>query len=86
MEGLTLVQDASEKAKRVKDTVTGKYKETPILKPGYPLRVAIALSPTGNLLPLELSLLLRRLLRFELQFSLLAPSSIYTQSYPLPIG
>ena len=56
MEGLTLVRDASEKPRLVKDPQTGKFKEVPILKPGYPLHVAIALSRDGNVLPLELSL------------------------------
>ena len=56
MEGLTLVRDASEKPRLVRDAKTGKLKETPVLKPGYPLRVAIALSPWGNVIPIELSL------------------------------
>jgi hypothetical protein len=56
MEGLTLVRDASEKPRLVSDPKTGKKKEQPVLKPGYPLRVAIALSPWGNVVPIELSL------------------------------
>lgn len=56
MEGLTLVRDASEKPRLVKDQKTGKFKEVPVLKPGYPLRVAIAVSRFGELLPVELSL------------------------------
>jgi Transposase DDE domain len=56
MEGLALVRDASEKPRLVKDPKTGKMKEVPVLKPGYPLRVSIALSPHGNILPIELSL------------------------------
>jgi hypothetical protein len=55
MEGLTKVRDASEKPRRVK-TKTGKWVDVPILKPGYPLRVAIAMSPAGDILPVELSL------------------------------
>lgn len=56
MEGLTLVRDASAKPLLVTDPVTGKRKEKPVLKPGYPLRVAIALSRTGGVLPIELTL------------------------------
>jgi hypothetical protein len=56
MEGLSLVRDASEKPRLMKNPKTGKMKEVPVLKPGYPLRVAIALSPEGSLLPIELSL------------------------------
>lgn len=56
MEGIRLVRDASEKPKLVRDVKTNEFKEVPVLKPGYPLRVAIALSPQGNLLPIELSL------------------------------
>jgi hypothetical protein len=56
MEGLGLVRDASVKPRVVKDPLSGKFKELPVLKPGYPLRIAIALSPEGNLLPIELSL------------------------------
>jgi hypothetical protein len=55
MEGLSLVRDASEKPKRVKSAV-GKYVEVPVLKPGYPLCVAIAMSPAGDILPVELTL------------------------------
>lgn len=56
MEGLTLVRDASEKPKLVKDKQTGKKKAVPVLKPGYPLRVAIAMSSNGDILPIELAL------------------------------
>jgi hypothetical protein len=55
MEGLTLVRDASEKPRRVKSKI-GKYVDVPVLRPGYPLRVAIAMSPVGDVLPVELSL------------------------------
>lgn len=55
MEGLSKVRDASEKPRRVK-TKIGKWVDVPVLKPGYPLRVAIAMSPTGDILPVELSL------------------------------
>ena len=55
MEGLSFVRDASEKSRRMK-TDSGKFVERPVLKPGYPLRVAIAMSPTGDVLPVELSL------------------------------
>ena len=56
MEGIALVRDASEKPRVIKDPVSGKFREMPVLRFGYPLRVAIALSPTGGILPLELSL------------------------------
>lgn len=55
MEGLALVRDASEKPKRVKSAI-GKYVEAPVLRPGYPLRVAIAMSSAGDILPVELAL------------------------------
>ena len=56
MEGLAFVRDASEKSKLIKDFKTGKLKEVPVLKPGYPLRVAIAMAPNGDIVPVELSL------------------------------
>jgi len=56
MEALQFVRDASEKPQIFTDPKTGKVKQKPVLKPGYPLRVAIALSPKGDVLPLELSL------------------------------
>lgn len=56
MEGIALVRDASAKPRLITDSKTGRKKESPVFKPGYPLRVAIALSPEGNLLPVELSL------------------------------
>lgn len=56
MEALHLVRDASEKPRLVKDEITGKRKEVPILRPGYPLRIAVALSSAGNILPVELAL------------------------------
>lgn len=56
MEALQFVRDASEKPRLVFDPKKGKLIEKPILKPGYPLRVAIALSPNGDVLPVELSL------------------------------
>jgi hypothetical protein len=55
MEGLSLVRDASDKPKKVK-TANGKFVNVQPLKPGYPLRVAIAMSPVGDILPVELSL------------------------------
>ena len=55
MEGLAKVRDASEKP-RIVTTAIGKKVMVPVLKPGYPLRVAIAMSPTGDVLPIELSL------------------------------
>ncbi len=56
MEGLRLVRDESEPARVVWDRKKGKYKPSVVLKPGYPLRVAIALSPYGDIMPLELTL------------------------------
>ena len=56
MEALTLVRDASEKPRFVKDPKTGKRKKKPIFKPGYPIRVAIAMNSVQELIPLELSL------------------------------
>jgi hypothetical protein len=56
LEALQLVRDGSEKPRRVRDEKAGKWKEVPVLKPGYPLRVAIALDPSGAILPAELSL------------------------------
>ena len=56
MEALQFVRDASEKPRLVFDPKKGKVVEKPVLKPGYPLRVAIALSPNGDVLPIELSL------------------------------
>jgi Transposase DDE domain len=55
MEGLSLVRDASDKPKKIK-TANGKFVNVQPLKPGYPLRVAIAMSPVGDILPVELSL------------------------------
>ena len=55
MEGLALVRDASEKPRKTKNAA-GKMVELPVLKPGYPLRVAIAMSPAGDIIPVELSL------------------------------
>ena len=48
MEGLALVRDASEKPRRVKSKI-GKWVKVPIMKPGYPLRVAIAMSAAKQL-------------------------------------
>jgi hypothetical protein len=56
MEALTIVRDASEKPRWVKDPKTGKRKKKPIFKPGYPIRVAIAMNSVQELIPLELSL------------------------------
>lgn len=56
MEGLTKVRDASEKPRLVRDIKTNEFKEVPVLKPGYPLRVAVALSAQGNLVPVELQI------------------------------
>ncbi|HEY4500237.1 MAG TPA: transposase [Candidatus Paceibacterota bacterium] len=56
MEALQFVRDASEKPRLVFDPRKGKLVEKPVLKPGYPLRVAIAISPNGDVLPIELSL------------------------------
>lgn len=55
MEGLALVRDASEKPRKIK-SAAGKMVEKQVLKPGYPLRVAIAMSPSGDILPVELAL------------------------------
>ena len=55
MEGLTQVRDASEKPRFTK-SATGKMVEVPILKPGYPLTIAIAMSKEGEIIPVELSL------------------------------
>jgi len=55
MEGLALVRDASEKPLKIR-TPLGKTVEKHPLKPGYPLRVAIAMSQNGDILPIELSL------------------------------
>jgi hypothetical protein len=55
MEGLSRVRDASEKV-RYTYTKTGKKVEIKNLKPGYPLRVAIAMSPSGDILPIELAI------------------------------
>ena len=67
MEGLTLVRDASEKPRLVKDPQTGKFKEVPILKPGYPLHVAIALSRDGNVLPWSCRFTRRRVKLFSVR-------------------
>lgn len=56
MEGIALVRDGSAAPRRVKDDKTGKMKKVPVLKPGYPLRVAIAMDSTKEILPVELSL------------------------------
>lgn len=55
MEGLSKVRDASDKP-RCSYTKIGKKVEIPNLKPGYPLRVAIAMSPEGEILPVELAI------------------------------
>lgn len=56
MEGLQKVRDGSEPPRLVWDKDLEKYKKVPVLKPGYPLRIAMALSDRGDILPLELSL------------------------------
>jgi Transposase DDE domain len=56
MEGLRPVRDGSEPMRLVWDKKRGEYKPSVVLKPGYPLRIAIALSPNGDVLPLELTL------------------------------
>lgn len=56
MEGLQKVRDGSEQPRLVWDKKSEKYKKVPVLKPGYPLRVAMALSDSGDIIPLELSL------------------------------
>lgn len=56
MEGLQKVRDGSEQPRLVWDKDLGKYKKVPVLKPGYPLRIAMALSDCGDIIPLELSL------------------------------
>jgi hypothetical protein len=55
MEGLSRVRDASEKP-IIKKSALGKKVKVPVLKPGYPLRVAVAMSSNGDLVPIELSL------------------------------
>lgn len=55
MEGLSKVRDASEKP-RYTYTKIGKKVEIKSLKPGYPLRVAIAMSPRGEIIPVELAI------------------------------
>jgi len=56
MEGLRQVRDASEPARVTWDRKKGKYKSSVVLKPGYPLRVAIALAANGDVLPIDLAL------------------------------
>lgn len=56
MEGLALVRDASERPRYTKDSEAGKFVERVVLKPGYKLRVAVAMSPKGDILPIELSM------------------------------
>jgi hypothetical protein len=56
MEGLHKVRDGSAPPRLVWDRKQNKYKRTPVLAPGYPLRVAIALATSGDIVPLELSL------------------------------
>jgi hypothetical protein len=56
MEGLAFVRDGSVPPRLVWDKKLSRYKEAPVLAPGYPLRVAVALSSVGDVLPLELSL------------------------------
>ena len=55
MEGLTKVRDASAKPRFTK-SANGKTVRVPELTPGYPLTIAIAVSPDGEILPVELSL------------------------------
>lgn len=56
MEGLGKVRDASKPTRLVWDRQLCKLKQTPVIEPGYPLRIAIGLTSTGCVLPLELSL------------------------------
>ena len=56
MEGLAKIRDASEQPRLVWDRQQNKFKRAPVLKPGYPLRIAIGLAPNGDVIPLELSL------------------------------
>jgi hypothetical protein len=56
LEALKLVRDGSEPPRKVRDPKTGKWKEIPVLRPGYPIRVAIAVDPSGAILPADLSL------------------------------
>lgn len=56
LEALRLVRDGSEPIRRIRDEKTGQWKELPVLRPGYPLRIAIAVDLSGAILPAELSL------------------------------
>lgn len=56
LEGLRLVRDGSAGLTRVLDRRTKQLRDGPVLRPGYPLRVAIALNPSGDVLPVELSI------------------------------
>jgi hypothetical protein len=56
LEAIALVRDASAPPVIVTDPKTGKRKKKPVLKPGYPLRVAVAMNSAGELIPLALSL------------------------------
>lgn len=48
LEALRLVRDGSEKPKIVFDEKTRKKKAVPVLKPGYPIRVAISMDSVGG--------------------------------------
>lgn len=55
IEGLALVRDAFEKPRFIKDArAKNKWIEQPVL--GHPLRIAIAVSPGGDVVPVQLSL------------------------------
>jgi hypothetical protein len=56
MEGLREVRDGSEPSRIIWDRKRNEYKSSVALKPGYPLRIAIALAPNGDVMPLELNL------------------------------
>ncbi len=56
LEALSIVRDASAPKRVEKDSKTGKRRKNPVLKPGYPLRVAVAMNSAKELIPLELSL------------------------------
>lgn len=53
LEALRLVRDGSKPPKRVRDEKSGKWKDVPVLRSWYPLRVAVV--PSGAVLPAELS-------------------------------
>jgi hypothetical protein len=56
MEGLSVVRDASAPKRIETDPKTGKRRKRVVLKPGYPIRMAVAMNSLGELIPLDLSL------------------------------